>query len=199
MALVTATAAPEVSGQFNPIDVARLGFTNERAAQISLHYLSQHQAFNACWPYLRAALSTAASPDRALVNFERFVRNVAQPAQLFQQLARRPRALEILVTLFAGSQFLTEILLRHPDYFEQLRHYRRLAQPKSVAQLTGEIQAILAEGRRRGGAETREDSSPRLLASSCLLDTLRRFQRRELLRIGTCDLLGLADLPTITR
>jgi len=31
------------------------------------------------------------------------------------QLAQYPRALEILITLFAGSQFLTEILLRYPN------------------------------------------------------------------------------------
>ncbi|MFN8456072.1 MAG: glutamine synthetase adenylyltransferase [Anaerolineae bacterium] len=198
MALVTPLAAPDVSGQFNPADVARLGFTNERAAFVSLDALARHEAFNACWPHLRAALSAAASPDRALVNLERFVRSIAQPAHLFQQLARRPRALEILITLFAGSQFLTEILLRHPEYFEQLRYYRRLTQPKSVAQLLAEIQAALEEARQGGGEEVGKDASPRLLASSSLLDTLRRFQRRELLRIGTCDLLGLADLPTIT-
>ncbi|MFN8453669.1 MAG: hypothetical protein U0401_03195 [Anaerolineae bacterium] len=70
MALVTSVTTPEVSGQFNPAEVARLGFTHERTAQVSLQYLAQHPAFNSCWPYLRAALSTA-SPDRALINFER--------------------------------------------------------------------------------------------------------------------------------
>ena len=48
--------------------------------------------------------------------------------------------MEILVTLFSGSQFLTEILLRNPAYFERLIAYRRMAVPKSVEQLYAEAQ-----------------------------------------------------------
>ena len=32
-----------------------------------------------------------------------------------EMLATNPRAVEILVTLFGGSQFLSEILLRNPE------------------------------------------------------------------------------------
>ncbi|MFN8453670.1 MAG: ACT domain-containing protein [Anaerolineae bacterium] len=55
----------------------------------------------------------------------------------------------------------------------------------------------MTEARKRVGEET-DCSVSAHLAPSLLLDALRRFQRRELLRIGTCDLLGLVDLPTIT-
>jgi glutamate-ammonia-ligase adenylyltransferase len=177
-------SADEVDHLFAPV-----GFANRPAAQRILQHLAQAQAFAPCWPHLLIALSNAASPDRALVNFERFVRNTLDQPDLFQQLADNPRTLEILITLFAGSQFLTEILLRHPEYFELLKEHKRLAQPKSARQLQTETQAAV-EALTRGGEEAHFSSS--------LFDALRRFQRRELLRIGACDLLGLADVPTVT-
>ncbi len=182
-----------------------LGFANWQTALHSLQHLAQEsqsqQALMACLPHLLVALSNAASPDRALVNFERFVRNAPNQPELLRPMARNPRALEILLTLFAGSQFLTEILLRHPEYFELLREHKRLAQPKLARQLLEEAQAVLEEATRsgRGHEEAKKGTFPRLLASPPLLDALRRFQRRELLRIGACDLLGLADLPTVTQ
>src|SRR5262245_29633884 len=88
--------------QLSPDDVASLfapvGFADWPAAQRILQHLAQAPAFAACGPHLFIALGNAASPDRALVNFERFVRNTAAQSNLFQQLADNPRALEILMT-----------------------------------------------------------------------------------------------------
>lgn len=134
-------------------------------------------------PYLLTALGSAAGPDNVLVNFERFAQSAAGRFRMFEYLASNPRAVEILVTLFAGSQFLTEILLRNPEYLEQIAEHKRLAQPKSREQLYLEVQAGVAPFE--------------LIADK--LDVLRRFQRLELLRIGACDLLDLFDLPTVTR
>ncbi|MGQ9584382.1 MAG: glutamine synthetase adenylyltransferase [Anaerolineae bacterium] len=138
-------------------------------------------------PSLLVALSGAADPDRVLASLERFVHSAADGPATLRYLAHNPRAVEVLVTLFAGSQFLTEILLRNPEYFEPLVEHKHLAEPKSKDQLDVEIQAALAPVR----AESRQ-----LVP---LLDALRRFQRWQLLRIGACDLLNLLDLPAVTR
>ncbi len=50
-------------------------------------------------PHLLATLPSVASPDQVLVNLERFVRH---RAPVVRGLAGQPRALEMLVTLFAG-------------------------------------------------------------------------------------------------
>ncbi|MFQ5610596.1 MAG: glutamine synthetase adenylyltransferase [Anaerolineae bacterium] len=133
-------------------------------------------------PALLLALSEAAHPDRVLVNLERFTRRVEDRPALFRLFAANPRAIEILVTLFAGSQFLTEILLRTPEYFERLVRHQHLARSKSPADFKAGIQVA-----RAGSAHPEQQ-----------LDALRRLQRWELLRIGACDLLGLLDLPTVT-
>jgi glutamate-ammonia-ligase adenylyltransferase len=134
-------------------------------------------------PHLLLALSGTGEPDRVLVNLERFFSSANDRLAMLDYLANNPRAIEILVTLFAGSQFLTEILLRNPEYLALLVEHKRLAQPKSGEQFDAGIQAALASD---GGK-----NSP--------LDVLRRFHRSELLRIGACDLLGLFDLVAVTR
>ncbi|RMF86512.1 MAG: glutamine synthetase adenylyltransferase, partial [Nitrospinota bacterium] len=164
---------------------APVGFADWRAADRCLQRIADdphvRQAFAECLPEVLLALTEAANPDRALVNFERFAHNVANRIGLFRYLASDPRMVEILITLFAGSQFLTEILLRNPEYFELLRDRRQLARPKSDEQFAAEVEAGIAPFQR---AENQ-------------LNALRRLQRRELLCIGTCDLLGLWDLPTV--
>jgi glutamate-ammonia-ligase adenylyltransferase len=141
------------------------------------------EAFDQFFPHLLLALSNAAGPDRVLANLDRLVARMDDPLTFFRYLAHNPRAVEILVTLFAGSQFLTEILLRNPAYFERLVEYRRMAVPKSAEQL-------YAEGQEASGPWTDPIEK---------LDALRRFQSWEHLRIGTCDLLNLYDLPAATR
>ena len=167
--------------------LAPVGFADWRAAHRRLLRVvgdpRAEQAVNRILPHLLTALSGAANPDRVLVSLERFVRSAGDRLSLLRHLSGNPRAVEILVTLFAGSQFLTEILLRNPEYFERLLAHRQLALPKGLDQFCAEAQACtLAAGR----------------SVSDQLDALRRYQRWELLRIGACDLLDLFDLPAVT-
>jgi glutamate-ammonia-ligase adenylyltransferase len=133
-------------------------------------------------PQLLPRLSEAASPDDVLVELERLAGCVTDRGELFRDLRDHPRTAEILVTLFAGSRFLTEILLRQPDAFSLLATPSRLASRKSPEQYLSDARSAVT---RSGPAEAG-------------LDALRSFQRRELLRIGAADLLGLFDLTTVT-
>jgi [glutamine synthetase] adenylyltransferase / [glutamine synthetase]-adenylyl-L-tyrosine phosphorylase len=133
-------------------------------------------------PMLLVALSDAATPDASLLNFERYVQCVPDRTALLRYLVSRPRAVEILVKLFVGSQFLTEILLRNPDYLEKLTNHKRLAEFKNRQQFTDEALEVLV-------------AHPTFDAK---LDALRRHQRWELLRIGACDAFGLLDLKSVT-
>jgi len=163
--------------------LSSVGFSDWRAAHGCLGRIADdpqtRRAFAALLPHFLITLASAANPDRVLICLDRFLHSVPDKLALFRYLANNPRALEILVTLFAGSQFLAEILLRNPEYFERLMEHKRLAQPKSVKQLYREISNLSG-----------------LAADQ--LDALRRFQRWELLRIGACDLLDLFDLSTVT-
>lgn len=133
-------------------------------------------------PHLLVALSNAAGPDRVLGNIVRFSHAAPSPADFSRYLAQNPRAIEILVAIFAGSQFLTEILLRNYSYFDRLAEHRSLAQAQSYNDFYAKACAAIAPF-------TNPDDQ---------LDALRRLQRWQLLRIGAGDLLGLFDMPTTT-
>ncbi|MDQ7030610.1 MAG: glutamine synthetase adenylyltransferase [Ardenticatenia bacterium] len=133
-------------------------------------------------PSLIRALQAGAHPDEALVYVERLFAVSKGPATLARFLASRPRALEMAVTIFAGSRFLAEILIRYPHYLEWMVEARHLAVPHSREYF------YLAAQAARQDVETFPEE----------LDALRTYQRWELLRVGACDFFGLMDVPTIT-
>ena len=106
---------------------------------------ASRRALAECLPMLLTALSETATPDGSLVNFDRYVQSVSNRAELFQYLTENPRAVEILVKLFVGSQFLTEILLRNPSYLQQLTQHKCIAEFKSRPQFVEEAQQYAIE------------------------------------------------------
>lgn len=141
-------------------------------------------------PHLPRALSSAASPERALNNFERFLQALPAPAPVLAALGDDLHILEMLAHLFAGSQFLTEILLRNPGYLSLLTERTGIAHLKTPGRFLAEARTATDPWLTGGnGGST---------AYPAVLDALRRYQQRELLRIGICDLNGLLELPAVT-
>ncbi|MDA0284712.1 MAG: glutamine synthetase adenylyltransferase, partial [Planctomycetota bacterium] len=128
------------------------------------------------------ALADSASPDSSVLNLERFIHTVPDATATLQFLAANPRAVEILVKLFVNSQFLTEILLRNPEYLEQLTQHKRIAEFKSREDFRHEAEQALTES----------------TTSQQKFEMLRTFQHWELLRISACDNFGLLDLKSVT-
>ena len=185
--------APELPDDEAQATLTAAGFVNPRAARQRLQHLAAddatRQALSACLPHLLAALADAADPDHVLVSFERLMLDAPDRTALLTYLVDHPRAIEMLVTLFAGSQFLTEILLRQPDAALRLLERQDLTRRKSVEQFHAEALArTRVEGREADEIEEMDEA----------LDRLRRYQRWELLRIGACDFLGLMDLSGVT-
>ena len=174
--------ADEVAVEF----LAEIGFDDCETAVRRVRELpqndSERQSLGQCLPMLLLTLSETATPDGSLVNFQRYVQSVSDRKALFDYLSSNPRAVEILVKLFVGSQFLTEILLRRPQALEELTNHKGLAEFKSRPQLIEEAAAACSLA----------DDLP------SKLDALRRFQHWELLRIGACDSFGLFDLKSVT-
>ncbi|MFO1092565.1 MAG: glutamine synthetase adenylyltransferase [Planctomycetaceae bacterium] len=166
--------------------LTEIGFSDAETALRRLRSLAQtsdeRSALAAVLPALFAALSEAATPDGSLTNFERLTQASPQRDELYRYLGRHPRAIEILVRLFVGSQFLTEILLRSPHYLHRLVEHKRVAEVKSRPELYEEGRAAAAAAASYGEK----------------LNALRRFQQWELLRLAACDAFGLMDLKTVT-
>ena len=193
--LFTHVRAETIKNWLLPLGIADWQGTYHRLLRMADATVDR-RAFAHLLPYLLMILTEVADAEHVLVNLERFITNTQDPATILRTCAANPRTLEILIKLFAGSQFLTEILLRTPDYFTPLMAYAHLAQPKTTADLNAEIVQHLAEHDVSMVITRPISHAPDTVGQQ--LDMLRRFQRRELLRIGVCDLLDLCDLPTTT-
>jgi [glutamine synthetase] adenylyltransferase / [glutamine synthetase]-adenylyl-L-tyrosine phosphorylase len=136
--------------------------------------------FKKLLPRLLAAIASAADPDRSLIYLERFSEVYGNGKGIFFELEKKPRLIDVLITLFSTSQFLTEILLKNPEALHILIHRQTMTERKP-------IEKILEEALY----------SFRNVPNFQKLDALRRYQRVELLRIGTSDFLNLYDLRTV--
>ncbi len=111
-------------------------------------------------------------PDMALNNWERFIQSLENPEENFRLLLSQPKRLEILLSIFAGSQFLSDALIRNPEFFTwatRPEHLHRMRELKEIETFFTEL-----SGQAVGHAEW--------------LNRLRIYKRREILRIGIRDI-----------
>ncbi len=121
-------------------------------------------------------LSTSAAPEQGLQYFARLYER--QP-NWFQRLTRSTTGLRYLIAVFTYSQFLSEEILRHPEWVNQLLESGSLQRVLTAEQMRDMLDEMLPEG------------LPAPLEFA-------RFRRRQLLRILIRDVLGLGTLPEIT-
>lgn len=159
-----------------------LRFASCEEAWDSLKKISKQIKFKGLFPdffpeFLKE-LSLSFDPDMALNNFERFSEIIHDKNYLYTILSSEPWKLNVLITLFSGSQFLSDILLKEPRYFDWLMSGNILDSPTFKDALYKELSGLM-------------DTA---VSSDDHLKVLRQFKKREFLRIGLRDLLRKADL-----
>ena len=117
-------------------------------------------------------LALRPDPDMALNNWERFLHVLPDPAAHLRQLLSQPMRLEILLSIFSASQFLADTLVREPALLDDIGRSEIIHTPRTSAAVAEELTGISA----RYGDPTE------------WRDALRRFRRREILRIGARDI-----------
>lgn len=128
-----------------------------------------------------AAAPTLADPDMAINNLERFVaasRNPMSTAALFE---RDRDALPNLLQIFTTSQYLSDLLVSDKGAYDLLRMTE--GEPVSAAAL---VEEIVSEVRAVGNYAE-------------VLASLRRFKRRETLRIAYGDIVRNQPVETVVR
>lgn len=131
---------------------------------------------------LLRVLQEAPLKETVLQSFEDYVRTARQHFDAFALFNQSPRAIEIIARLACTSPFLSRTLQADPLYLTELTLDGRTADTKDREQFVSEASSPL----------------PSLPDQRLRLASLRRYQRRELLRIGICDAFGLMDLRFIT-
>ncbi len=129
-------------------------------------------------------LARVPDADMALNNWERFVRSCPHPEGHLSDILEQPERLEILFTIFSGSQFLSDTLASDPDVFAWITEPETVERTYSDGELARELRA----GWQRVRARDRD----------AWLAVLRRFRKRHILRIGTRDICLGEALPVVT-
>lgn len=125
------------------------------------------------WNYLKRS----SDPDMALNNWERFTEQVSDRKAFFSDLLAQPRRMEIMFTIFSGSQFLADTLIRNPVFLTWISDPAVISAPRTQQDIEEELTGYLSE------ATDRPDR----------LNRLRLFRKREILRIGTRDICLARD------
>lgn len=127
---------------------------------------------------LRVLLGSAADPDRALHWLDALEqRNRAA----FQRLTRSKALLQLLIQVFSYSRFLSEEILQHPEWLEELPGSGDLHRILTSEQFRERLDQFLGH---------EEGPPPAVL--------LAQFRRRMILRILLRDVLGYCTLPEVT-
>ena len=116
----------------------------------------------------------SADPDLALTNLERFLTVIATRSSYYALLAENRPTIKLLVSLFGMSEFLSKILINHPELLDSLVARSGLSVIKTRETMKEELDALLEQ------SDYFEDH----------LNILRRYRNEEFLRIGLNDIHG---------
>ena len=130
---------------------------------------------------LEASLNSP-NPESALNRFSRFAQVAFNRRWLYQLLRDAPFLIHTIIWGFGASTYLSEILIRKSEYFYDIIDTNVMGTPKTSERMYQELARSLSQF----------DSVEQKLR------ILRRYKRRETLRIGLRDLLKAADVETTT-
>jgi [glutamine synthetase] adenylyltransferase / [glutamine synthetase]-adenylyl-L-tyrosine phosphorylase len=133
-------------------------------------------------PGLLESIGRTADPDLALNQWERWLASGVSRSAVLEYLGTAPRMVDLVCTIFGNSNSLACTLVHDPLLLYWLAQ-----------------QNVLSTAPTRAGMErTVRQSLETVTSTELKLDALRRFRRREMLRIGVRDLLRLADVVETT-
>jgi [glutamine synthetase] adenylyltransferase / [glutamine synthetase]-adenylyl-L-tyrosine phosphorylase len=115
-------------------------------------------------------------------NLIRILSSVFDKAFFISELLKYPHQIEILIAITANSNYLTDIVVRNPEYLYQVFDQTYLLHELERIDLQSEIVEGLEQFK----------------TYSSKLNFLRQIKKRYILRIGLSDILGLEDLKTVT-
>jgi glutamate-ammonia-ligase adenylyltransferase len=128
-------------------------------------------------PVMLPWLAEAPDPDGGLAALRGLAEALGDRAAFYGMVRDNPAAAELLCTVLGTSRLLGDLLGRHPELLTAMADQHRLAAARGPAELVASATAIVTRHAEPAAA----------------WDGLRRFKRRELLRVAVRDLTG--DLP----
>ncbi|MGH2729250.1 MAG: bifunctional [glutamine synthetase] adenylyltransferase/[glutamine synthetase]-adenylyl-L-tyrosine phosphorylase [Actinomycetota bacterium] len=162
-----------------------LGFRDvERAAQTLSGLVAgtsrRARLFRVLTPALLRFLAATPMPDEGLFSFLRLGEALSGRLDALGALRDNPPGLEFLARVLGSGRLLGEVLLHVPEEIATIADLKGPGEPKERERLVHEAIASL---------QWREPEDR--------LSGLRRFKRREMLRVALADLAGAADVAIV--
>ncbi|MDZ4341813.1 MAG: bifunctional [glutamate--ammonia ligase]-adenylyl-L-tyrosine phosphorylase/[glutamate--ammonia-ligase] adenylyltransferase [Candidatus Binatia bacterium] len=133
-------------------------------------------------PALITEIAKSSAPDQALLNLARFSHRIGGRTGFLTLLAENPETMRLLLTLFADSQFLTDLFVNRPELIDTLIRVDLTHVEKNRQDMLRELHETLGE---TNDLESR-------------LNAVRRYKTEEFIRIGLHDLgSGIELLPIL--
>ncbi len=165
----------------------KLGFKFPDTAYLNTCMIARHgQQQPACIRLLVLAcdwLGQCSDPDRALNNWERFISVLDDPLQHMDLLLKQPARLSILIDVFSTSQYLSDLLVKYPEYLNWVTSQQSLSVTLKRGHLLKDTEIL-----RKTYTDTDEWRKQ-----------IRKLKHREMLRIAIRDLSLHIDLGIIVR
>ncbi len=177
---LSAEAAQERLAAFGFTDVER---TRAAIRELAFGLTRRSKLMQQLLPVILEWLSETPDPDLGLLQLRRLAEGPARSAFLATTFRDAPVAAERTCMLLGSSRVVGDALRRHPEFVDLLGDDDAMSAEKPRAELVDDALETLEW---RGSAEARREG-------------LRRFKRRELLRIAARDLLGFATLEVAER
>ncbi len=135
-------------------------------------------------PLVIAAAARQAEPDAALARMLKLIEAVLGRTTYLALLLENPRALEQLARICAASDWIAQLVARHPLLLDELIDSRLFDDVPTRATLTADI----------------EDQLARVAAGDleALMDALREFQQVSVMRIAASDISGALPLMKVS-
>jgi glutamate-ammonia-ligase adenylyltransferase len=177
---LTPEAAEERLTAFGFTDVER---TRAAVRELAAGLTRRSRVMRELLPVILGWLSETPDPDLGLLQLRRLAEGPARSASLAVTFRDHPGAAERTCHLLGSSRVIGDAMRRHPEFVDVLDDDDALAAEATRAELVTDALDTLEW---RGDDEQRREG-------------LRRFKRRELLRVATRDLLGYARLEATER
>ncbi len=177
---------PENPPELKTEILRRYGFKNPKRGVHNFESLAQQSGDRAGFVSVAILavqeLMRRSDPDMALNNWERFAAAAEKGRELTEQMLSQPTRINLLMRLFSGSQFLSDILAREPELFNEITDPALVHRPFTREEFRQRLSAAVERAPYR----------KRFIAA------LRWTKKREILRIGTRDICYGAPLEEIT-
>ena len=169
----------ESTGITDAVAVYKLLDQFKKSSQLNVMTATGRQRLDTLMPQLITSLTGEVDPAEVLKRLLALLQSILRRSVYLSLLNEYPQALKQLVTLFAASPWIAQLLSRYPVLLDELLDPRNLYQVSSSIKLEKELDELL---QRVGDDEEQQ------------IENLRKFKQAQVLKIAAMDVSGTLDV-----